>query len=92
MQTIHYHPQGVCAKTMEADIEDGVIREVRVLGGCSGNMQGLCALLKGMEVEEAIGRLSGIRCGQRDTSCPDQMARALQGTIPTGEECSVERG
>ena len=64
---------------MEADIEDGVIQEVRVLGGCSGNLQGLCALLKGMKVEDAIQRMEGIHCGTKDTSCPDQMAAALRG-------------
>jgi len=79
METVRYQPKGVCAKAMEADIEDGVIQEVRVLGGCSGNLQGLCALLKGMKVEDAIQRMEGIHCGTKDTSCPDQMAAALRG-------------
>ena len=79
METIRYQPRGVCAKAMEEEIEDGVIQEVRVLGGCSGNLQGLCALLRGMKVEDAIQRMDGIHCGNKDTSCPDQMAHALRG-------------
>lgn len=63
---------------MEIDVEDGVIRAVRVQGGCSGNLQGICSLLKGMTVEEAVARMEGIRCGMKSTSCPDQLARALK--------------
>ena len=78
MQTIQYTPRGVCSREMEIDVEDGVIREVRVLGGCNGNLKGICSLLKGMGVDEAIGRLDGIRCGMKPTSCPDQLAQALK--------------
>lgn len=78
MQTIQYTPRGVCSREMEIDVEDGVIREVRVLGGCNGNLKGICSLLKGMAVDEAIGRLDGIRCGMKPTSCPDQLAQALK--------------
>ena len=63
---------------MEIDVEDGVIRAVRVLGGCSGNLQGLSALLKGMTVDEAVARMEGIHCGRKPTSCPDQLAQALK--------------
>ncbi|MCI8699552.1 MAG: TIGR03905 family TSCPD domain-containing protein [Oscillospiraceae bacterium] len=66
---------------MEVDIEDGVIQAVRVMGGCSGNLQGVSALLKGMKVEDAIARLDGIRCGMKPTSCPDQLARALKSAV-----------
>lgn len=59
METIQYIPQGVCSKKMEIDVEEGVIQAVRVLGGCSGNLQGICSLLKGMPVEDAIARLDG---------------------------------
>ena len=78
METIQYTPRGVCSKKMEIDVEDGVIRAVRVLGGCHGNLQGISALLKGMTVEEAVARMDGIRCGMKPTSCPDQLAQALK--------------
>lgn len=74
METIQYTPKGVCSRAMEIDVEDGVIRAVRVQGGCSGNLQGICSLLKGMTVEEAVARMEGIRCGMKSTSCPDQLA------------------
>ena len=78
MKTIQYTPRGVCSQHMEIDVEDGVIQEVRVLGGCNGNLKGISALLKGMDVEEAIARMDGIRCGMKPTSCPDQLAKALK--------------
>ena len=78
METITYQPKGVCSKHMEIDLENGVIQAVRVLGGCNGNLQGICALLVGMTREEAIRRLEGIHCGPRPTSCPDQLAQALK--------------
>ena len=78
METIRYTPKGVCSRKMEIDVENGVIQAVRVLGGCSGNLQGISALLRGMTVEEAIARMDGIRCGMKPTSCPDQLARALK--------------
>ncbi len=78
METIRYTPRGVCSKSMEIDVEDGVIQAVRVMGGCHGNLQGISSLLKGMKVEEAIARMDGIRCGMKPTSCPDQLAQALK--------------
>lgn len=78
METIRYTPRGVCSRAMEVDVEDGVIQAVRVQGGCSGNLQGICSLLKGMTVDEAVTRMEGIRCGMKPTSCPDQLARALK--------------
>jgi len=63
---------------MEIDVEGDVIQSVRVEGGCSGNLQGICSLLKGMTVEEAVARMEGIRCGGKPTSCPDQLAQALK--------------
>ena len=63
---------------MEIDVDGGVIRDVRVVGGCSGNLQGICSLLRGMKVEDAIARMEGIRCGGKATSCPDQLAQALK--------------
>ena len=81
METINYTPRGVCSQKMEIDVEDGVIQAVRVMGGCSGNLQGICSLLKGMTVEDAIQRMEGIRCGMKATSCPDQLAQALKTAL-----------
>ena len=78
MHTITYRPRGVCSRNMEIDVEGDVIQSVRVEGGCSGNLQGICSLLKGMTVEEAGARMEGIRCGGKPTSCPDQLAQALK--------------
>ena len=78
METIKYTPRGVCSRAMEIDVEDGVIQDVRVLGGCNGNLKGICSLLRGMTVQDAIGRLEGIKCGFKKTSCPDQLAQALK--------------
>ena len=71
-------PQGVCSQLIEIETEGNIIQDVRFTGGCNGNLQGISALLKGMTVENAIDRLSGIRCGFKDTSCPDQLSRALK--------------
>ena len=78
MHTITYRPRGVCSRNMEIDVEGDVIQSVRVEGGCSRNLQGICSLLKGMTVEEAVARMEGIRCGGKPTSCPDQLAQALK--------------
>lgn len=76
--TIHYTPKGVCSRQMNIDVEDGVIARVEVIGGCNGNLQGIARLMQGMTPAEAIRRLDGIRCGSKDTSCPDQLAQALK--------------
>lgn len=76
--TYTYRPQGVCSQRMEVEVEDGKILRVEVLGGCSGNLQGISRLVVGMDVDEAIRRMEGIRCGGKPTSCPDQLARALK--------------
>ena len=75
---ITYRPKGVCSQLMDIDVEDGKIESVKVTGGCSGNLQGISSLLKGMDVDEAISRMEGIRCGFKPTSCPDQIAQALK--------------
>ena len=68
---ITYRPKGVCSQLMDIEVEDGKIESVKVTGGCSGNLQGISSLLKGMNVDEAISRMEGIRCGLKATSCPD---------------------
>ena len=78
--TIEYRPRGVCSQQMTLKVERGVIRSLRVEGGCNGNLQGLARLVEGMEVEEVIRRLDGIKCGFKSTSCPDQLAQALKKT------------
>ena len=76
--TISFMPAGVCSRRISVGAENGKITEAEVVGGCSGSLQGICKLLVGMSVEEAISRLSGIECGERGTSCPDQLALAMQ--------------
>jgi len=73
-----YKPKGVCSQMMHIEIEDGKIKKLKVSGGCSGNLQGISRLVEGMEVEEVIRRLEGVRCGFKNTSCPDQLAKALK--------------
>ncbi len=76
--TINYVPRGVCSRNITIELKDDVIESVKVVGGCSGNLQGLSSLLRGMRREDAIQRLEGIRCGMKSTSCPDQIAKALK--------------
>ena len=78
MEKISYIPHGVCSRKIDIEIEDGIIKSVKYSGGCAGNTQGVAALIAGMSVDEAIERLSGIRCGFKTTSCPDQLACALK--------------
>ena len=74
-----FRPRGVCAQEMRVEVdEQGVIQNLKVLGGCNGNLQGISALVKGMKAEEAAQRLRGIRCGFKNTSCPDQLAQGLE--------------
>ena len=75
---MRYKPRGVCAQMIDVELDGDTIKSVAFLGGCSGNTQGVAALVKGMNVDEAIERLQGIRCGFKSTSCPDQLALALK--------------
>lgn len=75
---MRYQTQGTCSTAIDVEVKDGIIESVKFTGGCNGNTQGVSALVKGMPVEEAISRLKGIKCGFRPTSCPDQLARALE--------------
>lgn len=76
--TVTYTPRGVCSRKMIISAEDGVITVAQIIGGCSGNLQGISKLIVGMTLEEAINRLKGIDCGGRGTSCPDQLSIAMQ--------------
>ena len=75
---MRYKTQGTCASTIDLEVENGIIKSVAFIGGCHGNLQGISRLVEGMKVEDAIERLKGIRCGFKPTSCPDQLARALE--------------
>lgn len=76
-----YKTKGTCSTMIDVELKDGVIDSVEFTGGCNGNLQGISALVKGMKPEEAISRLKGIRCGFKPTSCPDQLAHALEEMI-----------
>ena len=73
-----YQTRGVCSRKITFDLEDGCVKNVHFLGGCSGNTQGVAVLVDGMNAEEAVRRLRGIRCGAKATSCPDQLAIAIE--------------
>ncbi len=75
---ITYIPKGVCSKQINIDVEDGIVQSVEYIGGCNGNLKGIGSLVKGMKVEEVISRLENIKCGFKNTSCPDQLAKALK--------------
>ena len=75
---IEYKTRGTCARQVILDVEDGVITDCSFVGGCAGNTAGVASLVKGMKVDEAISRLKGIKCGFKSTSCPDQLALALE--------------
>lgn len=78
MEKITYKTSGVCSRSIDIEIEDGIVVSVKYNGGCHGNTQGVAALVAGMSIDEVITRLSGIRCGFKQTSCPDQLAQALK--------------
>ena len=75
---IEYNTKGTCSRQVIVDVEDGVITDCSFVGGCSGNTKGVAALVVGMKVDEAIAKIKGIKCGFKDTSCPDQLALALE--------------
>lgn len=73
-----YRTKGTCSSQILLEIENGKVHNVQFIGGCSGNTQGVARLVEGMDVDDAISRMKGIRCGMRPTSCPDQLAQALE--------------
>ena len=79
---IVYRTRGTCSRAIEVEINDeGIVTDVAFSGGCSGNTQGVAALVRGMKAEDAVAKLKGIRCGFRDTSCPDQLALAIESVL-----------
>ena len=79
-----YRTKGVCSRSIILDIEDGIVKDVEFIGGCNGNLKGICSLVKGLSCEEVKKRLSGIRCGLKPTSCPDQMTKAIDEALAAG--------
>ena len=75
---MRYQTKGTCASAIDIELDGNIIKSVAFTGGCNGNLKGISALVVGMNVEDAISRLKGIRCGFKATSCPDQLARALE--------------
>lgn len=78
---MRYQTKGTCSSAIDVEVKDGIIESVSFTGGCNGNLKGIAALVKGMEVKDAIGRLQGITCGFKSTSCPDQLAKALEAFL-----------
>ncbi len=77
MEVFTYYPHGVCSREMKIYHENGIIQNIEIVGGCNGNLKGVVALVKGMRLEDVKEKLSGIRCGFKNTSCPDQLAQAI---------------
>lgn len=80
MKTV-YQTEGTCCRQIELEVDGDVVKSVRFLGGCHGNLQGIARLVEGMNVADVVSRLSGIRCGMKPTSCPDQLSYALRQAV-----------
>lgn len=77
----NYEPKGTCSKQMKIELEGDIIKKLTTIGGCAGNSQGVSRLVEGMKIEDVIKKLKGTPCGTRGTSCPDQLARALEEIV-----------
>jgi len=86
MTHFDYKTKGTCSQMISLDLDGDVVRNVRFLGGCSGNLQGVSSLVEGLTVSEIEQKLAGIRCGSKPTSCPDQLAKAVKAA------CEASRG
>lgn len=75
---MRYIPKGVCSQAIDIELDGNIIKHVQFTGGCHGNLQGIARLVEGMKAEDAIAKIRGIRCGFKSTSCPDQLANALE--------------
>ena len=80
-----FYPEGVCSMMIEIELDGGIIRDVVFTGGCNGNLNGISRLIKGMRAEEVIEKLQGTRCGLNETSCPDQLSKALRLALSEAE-------
>lgn len=81
VKKISFTPCGVCSRQIDVEVDDGIVKSVRFTGGCHGNTQGIAALVEGLRAEAVIDRLKGIDCKGKGTSCPDQLARALEQAV-----------
>ena len=79
-----YRTSGTCARSIEFELDGGKIKTVRFEGGCNGNLKGIGSIVEGMNAEDVIAKLEGIRCGFKSTSCPDQLAKALKEALKNG--------
>ena len=86
-----YRTEGTCCQAFDIETEDGKIKDVQFYGGCNGNLQGICSLIKGMPIGDVIGKLHGIRCGSKPTSCPDQLSRALSLIVEEKKRETVKK-
>ena len=77
----NYTTKGVCSRQISFDLEDGKVKNVSFVGGCNGNLKGICSLVEGFDAEEVLKRLRGIKCGSKNTSCPDQLATAIENAL-----------
>lgn len=78
---MHYQPKGTCSTDIDLEVENGIIKHVAFTGGCNGNLKGISSLVTGMKAEDAIAKLKGTKCGFKNTSCPDQLALALEKAL-----------
>ena len=76
--TYNYKTSGTCSREIIFDVENGKVKNVQFIGGCNGNLKGIGALVEGMDMDEVIARIEGVKCGMKSTSCPDQLAQALK--------------
>lgn len=79
--TSNYKPRGVCASNIAIEVDGDIIKNVEYAGGCPGNLVGISQLVKGMKVNDVIAKFEGIKCGNKQTSCPDQLAQALKAMV-----------
>ena len=78
MRSFTFNPEGVCSRSIRFDVDGDIVKNVKFIGGCPGNLQGISNLVEGLSVNEVVEKLSGIRCGNKITSCPDQLAKAIK--------------
>lgn len=81
IQSYSFKPHWTCSRKMDVTLDGEIIRDVKIHGGCSGNTEGVCALARGRNAQEVVNALSGIKCGPRSTSCPDQLAKGLKNIL-----------
>ena len=86
---VQYQPRGVCAKMMQFRIKENIIEDVEFVGGCNGNLRGISILVKGMHINDVIPKLSGLPCGSRPTSCPDQLTKGLEAYIQAKQTLKI---